>query len=296
MFVDDLILLKPIPTKDSELQLQKDLDAIQTAYSTLFLTVNPLKSQLFLFSLSPEQPQTITTLCFNDIPIPVVTKLKYLGFLLDRRLNFAANMAASAAKGKKQIGALFRAIGRHNGSRVFARIYLQKIMPHFLYGLPVTAPASNVAFGRLERVHRFAARLICNDYRSSYDELLNNLCWKSVGRMCFERRCILAHKYIYGLRHLPSDCLKLCVDINRRSARIASSNRYNSLQLFIPWTVHKSTDRFPIYQLFATWNALPDCVVIEDNPRRFNKSATSPVIYAMVQHRAPGVVISVDNL
>ncbi len=36
MFVDDLILLKPIPTKDSEQQLQEVLDIIQTAYSTLF--------------------------------------------------------------------------------------------------------------------------------------------------------------------------------------------------------------------------------------------------------------------
>ncbi len=67
--------------------MQKDLNIIHAAYKDLLLSINPEKSQLLLFSVSPETPQTVSTLCLGDVPIPVVPELKYLGFILDRRLN-----------------------------------------------------------------------------------------------------------------------------------------------------------------------------------------------------------------
>ncbi len=295
MYVDDLILLKPIPTREAEMEFQHDLDTVLATYSDLFLSVNPKKSQLFLFSISSHLPQTSTTLCFDGIPIPVSGELKYLGFVLDRRLNFSANAAAMESRAKKAIGCLHRAFGGVGGSRVFERIYQHKIIPMYLYGLPVSAPSSVCAFARLERIQRFAARLIANDYLSSYHELLYRLNWKSIGRLCFERRSILAHKYLHNLRHLPSDAVSVCVNYGRCSERLCAK-RAHSLQFLLPYSCLSTVDKFPIYQLFKTWNALPECLALCESPVLFKKLVCSPVVYASVQSRIPDSLLFIDNL
>ncbi len=203
-----------------------------------------------------------------------------------------ANAASLESKAKKATGALYRVFGRLDCSCVFSTIYQCKILPIILYGLPVSAPSSKAAFERLERVQRFAARLVLNDYQSSYHELLFKLQWNSIGRYCFERRCSLAHKYLYGLRHLPSDCLKVQVSIGRHSARVS---RPHDLSLLIPYYKWITVDKLPLYQLFNTWNNLPECVAMLASPRSIKNCVRSPVVYSFVQHKAPDLLCSYDN-
>ncbi len=130
-----------------------------------------------------------------------------------------------------------------------------KVLPIFLYGVAVAAPMSKQAWAQLERLNHFAARLVTNDYQSSYNNLLFDLgCWGSVGRTCFERRGCLAFKYVHSLRHLPGDCIAMRVNPRRHSMRIAERDCHR-LQLCIPSFMRHGSDRLPVFQLFRVWNA-----------------------------------------
>ncbi len=59
----------------------------------------------------------------------------------------------------------------------------------------------------LEKVHRFAARLLLQRYDMSYDGLLKELSWKPIARITTERQLILAWKYYSEQRFLPPGTL-----------------------------------------------------------------------------------------
>ncbi len=63
----------------------------------------------------------------------------------------------------------------------------------------------------------FLQQLKLNDYQSNYSNLLYRLQWKSVSRMCFNRRCCLTYKHIYSVRHFPDEWIQMCVDVSHHS-------------------------------------------------------------------------------
>ncbi len=168
MFADDLLVVKAIPSLESEQKLQSDLVNIESAYKDLFLQINPSRSRLMVFSLAPVPPILATSPLLSGIPMQRVDSLNYLGFLLDRRLNFDLHAKQAASNAKKALGALHRMIGRQAGPAVFLKLIQVKILPIFLYSLAVACPASKGPLLQLERLNRFAARLILNKYQSSY--------------------------------------------------------------------------------------------------------------------------------
>ncbi len=295
MYADDLILLKPLPTPVAEQELQRDVVLIAGKYSSLFLQLNVQKTQLMLFSLSPVPASLSILPQISGTPLVVTESLVYLGFTLDRRLQFNLHAAQAVMRGKRALGALHRTLGRLAGPEVFARVVQAKILPMLLYGVAVAAPSGQSYLMGLEKLCRFAARLATNDFHSSYFDLLYRLQWKNVNRICFERRAMLAFKYVYFLRHLPGDCLRIAVQTGRFSERIFQRN-WNSLQLYIPPFSKKSCDNIPVFELFRVWNALPDPIVSLTTFHTFRSNVQSPVLYSMVQSRIPSTVILLDDL
>ncbi len=56
MYADDLLVLNPITSQDSKRLLQQDSDMIAQTFSDLFLMLNPLKSEVIVFSVTPKAP------------------------------------------------------------------------------------------------------------------------------------------------------------------------------------------------------------------------------------------------
>ncbi len=174
---------------------------------------------------------------------------------MDRRLQFNLHTVRTLSKGKRALGALNRMFGRAAGPDIFAKLIHVKIIPILLYGIAVAAPAGRTYLAELEKLCRFAARLVCNDYQSPYFDLLYQLHWNNVARTCFERRAMLAFKYVYSIRHLPGEFVRLAIATGRHSER--TMQRAHGLQLSIAWFSKKTCDHFPIFELFRVWNALP---------------------------------------
>ncbi len=221
--------------------------------------------------------------------------LFYLGFALDQRLHFDIHTRNAISKGKRVLGALYRNFGRLGLRSAFQSLIAAKILPIFLHGIAVAAPAGLGPLTELEKLNRFAARLVLNDYQSSYLQLLCELNWKSVGRICYERRSLLAYKYMYLHRHLPSDFVRVSVTVGHHSTRILRQRQHDLQFQFGPFS-WRGSDLFPIFNMFRIWNSLPSEVVLSQSVREAKLLIHSPIIYSILQHRLPDVIVSFDSL
>ncbi len=256
-YADDLLLIKALPDLAAESDLQDDINKTIDCYSELHLSVQPQKLNLLIASIAP-QPLSISMVpSIAGVPVTIVSSLKYLGAVLDRKLDLGDNAWQAAVRGRQMFGALRRACKPILRTCSFSRIYLAKIFPLLTYGIAVLAPSKKGPFQALERAHRLAARWTANDWQSTYNQLLAKLCWKSVARVCFERRCLLVWKYLHEQRHLPPGTVarkQLPNDHYRRHLR----NSPHPLDLEIPRSNKTNIDELPFYNCLHTWNALPN--------------------------------------
>ncbi len=249
MYADDALLVKPILSVADERAFQADLIAIGAAYDQLCLTVNPVKSKLMQFTQSSQSSRTFSfQLELNGAAIESVPNLKYLGVVLDPQLNFDCHAQLTSSRVKQCIGALRRSLPTGTvPSGHFAQIYQQGILPVLTYALPVSAPVLKKSWTQLEKCNRFAARLVLNDYSSSYTDLLTKISWKSVRHLTCECSTYLVFKYMHGLRHYAAG------DI---SVKLPNQHYYlrqhgHPLQLLPPTSINS-----PLLRLFSVWNAI----------------------------------------
>jgi hypothetical protein len=67
-----------------------------------------------------------------------------------------------------------------------------------MYAVEAWYPSQFVLQNSIERVKKFAAKLVANDFKSPYPVLLEKLNWKSVSQMVMEKRAVAVHNYVQG--------------------------------------------------------------------------------------------------
>ncbi|MCP3667573.1 MAG: reverse transcriptase family protein [Gammaproteobacteria bacterium] len=299
-FSEDLILIKPIfSDRDCE-DLQDDIDSLVTSYGSKLLKINPVKSKFILFTLENNQDsiQLSTALKIMDTIIERVPVLKYLGVFLDPKLSFGTHTERQAVKAKRAISALYRSLGKWTNKEIFKEVYTKKILPLYLYALPLVAPSSAYHCGLLEKVNRFAGRLIENDYCTSYNELLRKLEWKSVTRHIVERQLILMWKYSRNQRVLPEGTL-ISWDIPSRLRR--GFGRHDRM-LTINDKIfcgngsgridRKTQGRCAFYTCVQLWNTLsPE--IVEMNLNNFKTAVKDVGIFHFLANKFPELIRNV---
>ncbi len=151
--------------------------------------LNCEKSQYLLCSLYPQSIHPVSlsqSLQVNGNELKRTDQLRYLGVYFDRQMSFSANTARLCARAKAAMGVLSRVICRWTTRDVFKVLYTKKIAPMLFYALPVACPTLKKDWLILEKAQRFACRLAQNNYTKSYANLLEDLHWKPVTRLCFE--------------------------------------------------------------------------------------------------------------
>ncbi len=258
MFADDLVLVKPIPTLETEEELCKDIQIIDHGFNDLFLSLTPAKCHYLICSLAPSAPTDLMHVpSIRGINLTRVDSLKYLGSIIDRRMAFDANAKSVAIKAKRTLGVLYRSVGQFAGQERFRRLYVAKILPILTYAINVTFPRFQKDWTALEKVNRYACRLILNDYTSSYQDLLTKTRLTSITRITFKRGLRLLYKYMFGGRRLANVLVRAQNEIGsvRRSHRLAQDHQY---ALVVPNSgiTARVGEMVPLYKLINFWNAL----------------------------------------
>ncbi len=209
MFADDLILVKPIPTPEAEFELCQDVVTIEHEVDNLFLQLTAAKCQYMVCSLAPAVPPDLQHApVLQGENLQRLETLKYLGAMLDRRLAFDIDTKTTATKAKRVVGALHHAIGRFAGNERSKALYIAKVLPILTYAITVTFPGYQKDWSIIEKVNRYTCRLLCNDFRSSYINLLAKMQLHSIGQIAFVRGQLLLFKYVNEFRHLPGGVLQ----------------------------------------------------------------------------------------
>ncbi len=302
-FSDDLLLIKPIIDQKRDcMELQQDIDMLIDTYGSQFLRINPAKSKHLLCTLehAAHAIQLDSTPKINGIDIEKVASLKYLGVFLDPSLSFKQHVEKLAVKAKRATGALHRSLGKWSHKDIFKDVYTKKILPLFLYAIPVATPSTVYHSALLEKVNRFAGRLIENNYSITYQQLLQNLGWKSISRIMVERQLLLAWKYNRGQRFLPFGTL---ADYNIPARLRQGWGRHERMMLVndrifcgtgTGRTNRQTQGKCPFYSCIDLWNGLSPELVELDLPN-FKRAIKNVDVFQKL-HATHPTLIKIPNI
>ena len=260
-YADDLVLFHPANTSDDICDLQGKIDGLVEAMHTRGLTVNASKTCCMLISESTAPYQMTQDLTIENESIEMADSLTYLGVILDPKLNWSANNRGKITKAKQAIGSLRRKLKNKISRTILHRLLVSKVLPIFMYGLLATYPLYQGDRLSLERLNRYVVRLSCNDYRSSYLDILARLNMQPVYMQILHRRLLLGQSYFCGSRYQPIGVL--CSALNNPRARRRLHDR--ALAVSEPTGVRYTNSS--LESILRVWNRIPNNLATLANNR-----------------------------
>lgn len=175
LFADDMsISITCRNRKTAERRMNKIVNCVQSWSEENFLTFNTSKTNAVLFS-HLRRPTPIN-LKMNNNEIKLQQSAKYLGIIMDRRLNWNEHLKSQAAVCKSQLVRIGNAVSTKWGLSFSSvrTIYEQAIEPKLLYGAVVWVEALNKAknVNLLLSVQRLAALKATRCFRTTSTDAL----------------------------------------------------------------------------------------------------------------------------
>ncbi len=87
LYANGLCYVKSFPSDESVTEAQEDINHLHGLYQSTGLRINPKKSKVLVVSASSQDAPRIQ-ISLQNVPIPQVTFLCYLGVMLDQSLSF----------------------------------------------------------------------------------------------------------------------------------------------------------------------------------------------------------------
>jgi len=207
-FADNLVLVMPILNEESKATLQADINSIKACIEDdLGLRLNNEKCKFMIFSLSPRGPRQNVKMNLGGKRLEQVSTYKYLGVHMDEKLNYARHVHEAVTKAKKGIGAICRSIRKWAPKETLRTAIGTIVIPALLYAAEVWYPACSKDQIKVERMQKYATRLIENNFGKEiqYQSLLEKVQWKPVYRQVAEKQLITMKKYTDGIRFIPKE-------------------------------------------------------------------------------------------
>ena len=191
-----------------------------------------------------------------------VDKFKWAYISFQSRKPYVCSWVTSAKKG---IGGLCRALQKWAPREVFCKSITSIVLPAFFYAVEMWYPPNQVDQIRLERVLKYAARLVENDFSpdSTYEQLLSLMKWNPLYRTVAERSLLLIKKYLDGHRLMPDFVFPFAKESkNRCSQRIKSQQSCHSLCLEVRNSQKNSLEeKLAAARMRRLWNGLDEVAV-----------------------------------
>lgn len=187
-YADDTSLLcSGKQTKTIIKKLQMSLHAVQKYLKKWKIKLNDGKTQaiLFPFNRSPKRTPR-TNLRFNNNEIIFSNHCKYLGVILDQKLNFAKHIETARNKGINCLRTLYSLIGRKSKLSYENKnlIYKMVIRPTMTYASPVWKNAAKTHIKKIQVVQNKCLKMINNlPWRYSTIDLHQRTDYKTINEL-----------------------------------------------------------------------------------------------------------------
>ncbi|CAI6374212.1 unnamed protein product [Macrosiphum euphorbiae] len=161
LFADDTtIYCNSSDTQIITTALQKHLNKISPWCQKWKIIINPSKSQAVFFSL--RRTQTPQPVKFDNESIDWKPSVKYLGVILDKKLNWRPHISAKLQQAYQRLGVLFPIINRKStiSKKCSLIIYKQVLRPLILYACPIWGSCANSHLNKIQIYQNKILRII----------------------------------------------------------------------------------------------------------------------------------------
>ena len=258
LYADDALLYRDINSEEDIIILQEDLNALSQWAKKWQMNFNPTKCECLRISNKLNLPNLAYYL--DNTMIKQVEHAKYLGVIIDQKLNWHEHINSIVKKGNSVYGFLQRNL-RNCPISVKATCYQTYLRPVLEYASVVWSPHYQLDIDKLEMVQRRSARFVLNkkDRYDSVTEMLSFLGWPSLQSRRIEAKLVMLYKIINNVVHVDLD----------DDILIPVTCHYTRAHLMQPYTRVDPYKYSFIPSSIRLWNTLPRNVVNQDSVNKF---------------------------
>ena len=161
LYADDTVIFANSSNATSQEKLQKDLSDADDWCNRDKLTINTIKSEVILFG----RQKTNLNLSLQNCRLETVSQFKYLGIMLDAKLNFESHI--NEVLKKRFNGLMYRARDCFSKSSLL-RSYQTYCKPIIMYGLLAYGSAAKSKIDKILSMQNKILRTIFNKSRSDH--------------------------------------------------------------------------------------------------------------------------------
>lgn len=156
-YADDTVLLQPILGGVSEDELQSSITNLSLWAKENGMSINSNKSAIM--KVTRRQPDILTSYELDGVSIPQVNNFRYLGVILDEKLNF--NLHAQAVKERtcRLVYAAARLCKSLKTRKPLMNMYQYYVDPIVCYAAPVWTFRTKITMAAAGEAHRICTRL-----------------------------------------------------------------------------------------------------------------------------------------
>ena len=263
LFADDTKVFKKVSSKEEALELQQDIDILETWSQVWLLKFHPEKSKVLTLG-KLENIQHAHRYTLNDYELEHVFDQNNLGVTIDSDLKFDVHIAKKIQKSNTMLGLIKRSF-TYMDSNLFKTLYTSYVRPRLEYGSIIWSPFLMKNIKAIENIQRRATKLVATLKHLPYEDRLKRLDLPTLTfrRKKFDMIEMYKHFHHYDKCTLSESFLPR----NRPS-------RQHDFQL-VPKTPKDGvrgpqTNSF-FYRASKTWNELPKTVTHANNIAAFKR-------------------------
>ena len=272
LFADDAMLYvydKNVNTIEN--YLNADIAAMQNWMSLNKLKVNSNKCKCMLINSKRNSEALNINIYIDNSKLEQVSEIKYLGVIIDNKLNFKAHVQYIIKKVAKKINFLSR-ISNIISTLAKITVYKSIIAPHFEYCGTILYFINESDIATLQKLQNRAMRIIlhCNRY-TPIELMLDTLKFMSVK----QRICYNTLLFIFKIKEgMFPKYLVDRIQYTRERHDYETRQRDN---FYIPFRKKTFTQNYIYYNGLKMFNALPSDIKIIHNLNQFRRHIISYV-------------------
>lgn len=256
LFADDtMIFVAGNSVEELEIKLNTTLQSLEKWLRLNKLKMNANKTQYMIVrSIRKELSREIVVTTGKGIELKRVTKMKYLGLMLDDRLQFKEHCDYIIKKVGKKTCFLQR-IGNHISAYARSIVYKSIIAPHFEYYSTVMLCMGITEIDKLQKAQNRAMRAILHvDRSASISSMLEALQFMSIKERMEYNACVFVFKILKEM--LPIDLVRRVQLVAERRERETRQDANVVINIRKTTSAQKSV----LYAGVKIYNELPNII------------------------------------